>query len=46
MGRGQTHELVAAGRVEDLVLLEANPLEDIAATHAIRHVIRRGEVVR
>lgn len=46
MGRGATHGLVAAGRVADLLLLEANPLEDISATRAIRHVIRRGEVVR
>lgn len=46
MGRGETHGLVAAGRVADLLLLEANPLADIAATGAIRHVIRRGEVVR
>ncbi len=45
MGRGQTHGLVAAGRVADL-LLEANPLADITATRAIRYVIRRGEVVR
>lgn len=46
MGRGQTHGQVAAGRVADLVLLEADPLADIAATRAIRHVFRRGEVVR
>lgn len=46
MGRGETHGLLAAGRVADLLLLEANPLDDITATRAIRHVIRRGEVVR
>lgn len=46
MGRQSTHGEVAAGRVADLVLLEANPLEEITATRAIRHVIRRGTVVR
>ena len=46
MGRGETHGLVAAGRVADLVLLEANPLADITATRAIRHVVRPGEVVQ
>lgn len=46
MSRGETHGLVAAGRVADLLLLEANPLTDITATRSIRHVIRRGEVVR
>ncbi|MFN2316452.1 MAG: amidohydrolase family protein [Gemmatimonadales bacterium] len=46
MGRGETHGLVAAGRVADLLLLEANPLADIRATRSIRHVVRRGEVVR
>lgn len=42
MGRGETHGVVAPGRVADLVLLEANPLADIAATTRIRAVIRRG----
>jgi len=45
MGRGATHGLVAPGRVADLVLLEGNPLVDIANTTRIRMVIRRGEVL-
>jgi imidazolonepropionase-like amidohydrolase len=45
MGRGRTHGLLAAGRVADLVLLEANPLEQIGHTTRIRQVIRRGAVI-
>ena len=35
---------VAAGKAADLVLLDANPLEDIRATRAIRMVMLRGAV--
>ncbi|MCL4865209.1 MAG: amidohydrolase family protein, partial [Gemmatimonadales bacterium] len=45
MGRGTTHGAVAAGRVADLVLLEGNPLVDIASTTRIRMVVRRGEIL-
>lgn len=37
-----TYGAVGAGRVADLVLLDGNPLEDIAATRSIRAVILRG----
>lgn len=46
MNRARTHGAVAAGRVADIVLLEANPLEDISATTRIRQVMLRGRVVR
>jgi imidazolonepropionase-like amidohydrolase len=45
MSRGRTHGLLAAGRVADLVLLDANPLERIGHTTRIRQVIRRGVVI-
>jgi imidazolonepropionase-like amidohydrolase len=45
MGRARTHGLVAAGRVADLVLLDANPLEDIRHTTRIRAVVLRGQVL-
>ena len=34
---------VAAGKVADLLLLERNPLDDIAATRAIRAVVVKGQ---
>jgi imidazolonepropionase-like amidohydrolase len=37
--------VVAAGKVADLVLLEGNPLQNIANTRKIRAVIRGGEVL-
>lgn len=45
MGRSRTHGLVAPGRVADLVLLDANPLEDIRHTTRIRAVVLRGQVL-
>ena len=36
--------LVEVGKVADLVLLEANPLEDIANTKRISHVVSKGVV--
>jgi len=36
---------VGAGKVADIVLLEANPLEDIANTRQIRAVIANGRIV-
>jgi len=36
---------VATGKVADLVLLEANPLDDIANTKRIRAVIRGGRLL-
>ena len=37
---------IRAGLAADLVLLEADPLADLAALARVRHVVRRGEVVR
>lgn len=46
MKRERTHGAIAAGRVADIVLLEANPLEDITATTRIRQVFLKGRAVR
>jgi 8-hydroxy-5-deazaflavin:NADPH oxidoreductase len=45
---GRTTDLgtVTAGKLADLVLLEANPLEDIASTRRIRAVIADGRLYR
>ena len=45
MGRGETHGIVAAGRVADLVLLRSDPLQSIEATTEIRIVVRRGRIL-
>ncbi|MFN8574242.1 MAG: amidohydrolase family protein [Gemmatimonadaceae bacterium] len=42
LGREQDYGQVAKGRVADLVLLRANPLEDIANTRAIAAVVSDG----
>lgn len=42
MHRERTHGVIAAGRVADIVLLEANPLADISNTTRIRQVVLRG----
>lgn len=46
MNRAKTHGAIAPGFVADLVLLEANPLQDIAATRQIRQVLLKGREVR
>lgn len=46
MNRARTHGAIAAGRVADILLLEANPLQDIAATTRIRRVMLRGRMIR
>lgn len=43
LGLGDLHGSVATGRRADLVLLDANPLEDIDAVRRIRAVVFRGE---
>ena len=35
---------VEVGKLADLVIVEGNPLEDIAAAHRVRHVISNGRV--
>ncbi|RPH48575.1 MAG: amidohydrolase, partial [Lysobacterales bacterium] len=43
MGRVATHGSVAAGKAADLVLLDANPLDNIEATQRIDAVVLRGD---
>ena len=43
-GKLDRHGAIGVGKAADLVLLERNPLEDIAATRAIRTVILRGAI--
>jgi len=45
MHRDKTHGAIAAGRVADIVLLDANPLSDIRNTTRIRAVVLRGRVL-
>lgn len=44
LGRGKTHGRIAPGYAADLVLLDADPLRDIAHTRRIAAVILRGTV--
>ena len=46
MHRERTHGVIATGRVADIVLLEANPLDSISATTRIRQVVLRGRPLR
>ena len=45
-GKLDRYGSVETGKAADLVLLDANPLADIAATRAIRAVVMRGTVYR
>ena len=45
MGLGDTHGTVEVGKVADLLVLQANPLDDIRNTTRIRMTIRQGVVV-
>jgi imidazolonepropionase-like amidohydrolase len=42
LGAGERFSAVAAGKAADLLILDANPLDDIRATRAIRSVVLRG----
>ncbi|GAA5076905.1 amidohydrolase family protein [Lysobacter panacisoli] len=44
LGHADTNGSLAAGKAADIVLLSADPLQDIAATRAIRTVVMRGQV--
>jgi imidazolonepropionase-like amidohydrolase len=44
-GLQQTHGSVATGRAADLVLLDANPLEEIANVRRIRAVVVSGRLL-
>lgn len=45
LGKQARYGAVASGKAADLVLLDANPLQDINATRAIHTVILRGQVL-
>ncbi|MGS1017878.1 amidohydrolase family protein [Allosphingosinicella humi] len=45
LGHADRYGAVAEGKAADLLILDANPLEDIAATRAIRAVILKGRLL-
>lgn len=44
-GLGESHGTVEVGKVADLLVLQASPLEEIDITRRVRMVIRRGGIV-
>jgi imidazolonepropionase-like amidohydrolase len=45
LGKGKNSGAIAEGKYADLVLLDANPLEEIRNTRRIRAVIVRGKLL-
>jgi imidazolonepropionase-like amidohydrolase len=45
LGQGERYGAVAAGKAADLLVLEANPLADIAATRGVHDVVLRGRLI-
>jgi imidazolonepropionase-like amidohydrolase len=45
LGRESTHGSIEIGKVADLLVLDADPLQDIRNTTRIRFTVRRGRVV-
>lgn len=45
LGEGERYGAVEAGKAADLLILDANPLQDIAATRAISAVVLRGRML-
>lgn len=45
LGRSDRYGALAAGKVADIVVLRANPLQDIAATRQIEAVVTRGRLL-
>ncbi len=45
LGQDERYGAVASGKAADLLILDANPLEDIAATRAISAVVLRGRLL-
>ena len=45
MGVSDRYGAVAAGRAADLIVLDADPLKDVAATRRIRAVVRDGRLL-
>ncbi len=44
LGKLDRYGSVEAGKVADLIVLDANPLQDIAATRRLHLVVSRGKV--
>jgi len=45
LGKGKTQGTIEPGKTADLLLLDANPLEDIHNTQKIRALIVRGKLL-
>jgi imidazolonepropionase-like amidohydrolase len=45
LGRTADYGAIASGRIADILLLDANPLQSIAATRAINAVVLKGRLL-